>query len=92
MPSRITHLEPVFVKFIPRQIEDGKLYVSKEYQVARHNCACGCGANTVTPLDKEYGWKLTEKDGEISLSPSIGNQQFPCGSHYSIKKNQIVWH
>jgi hypothetical protein len=31
-------------------------------------------------------------DGDlVSLSPSIGNWQFPCRSHYWIRENAIVW-
>jgi hypothetical protein len=31
-------------------------------------------------------------DGEtVSLSPSIGNFEFSCQSHYFIRKNLVVW-
>lgn len=40
------------------------------------------------PFDKkERGWNLIEKNGKISFTPSVGNQQFPCGSHYIITNN-----
>lgn len=79
-------IEPVFVEFIPDELEFGKLYISKEYKSAIHLCLCGCGNQVVTPLHRS-GWELTEfTDNKITLSPSIGNYQ-TCGSHYIIVKN-----
>lgn len=31
-------IEPVFVEFIPKEMEQGKIYISKEYGVANHAC------------------------------------------------------
>ena len=28
---------------------------------------------------------------EISLTPSIGNYEFPCQSHYFIRHNRVEW-
>jgi hypothetical protein len=81
-------VEPVFVEFIPRELEEGKLYISKEYGTAVHNCLCGCGSKTITPLSGEYKWVLTEKGDKVSLSPSVGNFNFPCKSHYIITNNK----
>lgn len=90
--SKIVDLELVYVDTIPEQLENGKLYISKMYHTAIHLCACGCGERTVTPLIGDpYGWNLTEKDGKVWLSPSIGNQQFDCRSHYWIKESQAVF-
>lgn len=85
-------IEPVFVKHIPHDLEEGKLYISEEFGVAIHNCLCGCGVRTVTPIDniidgKDYGWKLIKNGDKVSLTPSIANYQFPCKSHYIITKN-----
>lgn len=79
-------VQPVFLIFIPQDLEEGKIYISKEYEVAVHSCLCGCKNKTVTPLGKGQ-WILTEKNNKISLSPSIGNFQFPCKSHYIITNN-----
>ena len=35
-------------------------------------------------------WQLTF-DGTVSMSPSIGNWQYPCQSHYFIRSNHVVW-
>lgn len=68
-----------------REMEQGKIYISHEFNIASHRCLCGCGLETVTPLN-ESGWTLTDRDGKITMSPSIGNFQYPCKSHYIITK------
>lgn len=78
---------PKYVEFIPHvsKMTDGIIYISKEYGTASHLCLCGCGCLTVTPLNAN-GWNLTDTDGAISMTPSIGNFQFQCKSHYIITK------
>jgi hypothetical protein len=83
-------LEPQFVEFIPEKLEDGKIYVSETYATAVHKCCCGCGQKVVTPLSPT-GWRLTIDRGKVSLYPSIGNWNFPCRSHYWVKRNEIQW-
>ena len=87
---------PVFVEFIPDTMKQDILYISKEYHCAIHLCLCGCGNKVVTPLNHiseatgnkiTTGWDYTEKDGKVSLSPSIGNYNFPCQYHYIITNN-----
>jgi len=73
------------------KMQDGKLYVSKKYELAIHRCACGCGIETVTPIDKERGWTYMESPEGPTLHPSIGNQQLPCKSHYWVQGGKIVW-
>lgn len=82
-------LQPEFVEFIPTDLEEGKLYVSMKYCTAVHLCACGCGERVVTPL-RENEWTLSF-NGVVTLSPSIGNFEFPCRSHYYIIRNGIQW-
>lgn len=77
---------PFFVELIPEKLEEHKIYISKKHNVAVHLCLCGCGKETVTPLDGD-GWRLVEIGAEISLTPSIGNFQFLCQSHYVITNN-----
>jgi hypothetical protein len=79
-----------FVEFIPSEIEQDVLYISIEYDIAKHKCACGCGANIVTSLSPSR-WKLTYDGETVSLSPSIGNWSHPCQSHYFITNDKIVW-
>jgi hypothetical protein len=82
-------LKPKFVGFMPNELEEGILYISLEYCTASHLCACGCGSKVVTPLSKSY-WTL-HFDGTVSLTPSIGNYEYRCKSHYYITSNQVIW-
>src|SRR5689334_16854517 len=88
--TRIARITPKFVEFIPKTIEDGVLYISEEYATASHNCACGCGSRVVTPLTPT-DWKVRVRKGAVSVSPSIGNWDYACRSHYWIRDNQILW-
>jgi hypothetical protein len=78
------------VKYLPKELSPGILYVSEEYAVAGHLCACGCGNKVITPLGSAE-WSVTERAGKPSLWPSIGNWQLPCRSHYVIAAGQIKW-
>lgn len=87
---KFTTIRPKFVEFIPRQLEEGVLYVSERYRTASHKCACGCGERVVTPLSS-VEWQLQRVGDLVSLRPSIGNWNYACRSHYSIRRNQIHW-
>lgn len=78
------------VKYIPRELSVGILYVSEEYSVASHLCACGCGNKVVTPLGATE-WTFSEQSGRPTLRPSVGNWQLPCRSHYVITAGEIHW-
>jgi hypothetical protein len=79
-----------FVEEIPSELEEGKVYVSIRFRTAVHLCACGCGNKVVTPI-KPAKWRLTFDGDTVSLSPSVGNWQFPCRSHYWIRQNKVEW-
>ena len=79
-----------FVEYLPTTLEDGKIYVSMPYATAAHCCACGCGHEVVTPLSPT-DWQLLFDGVSISLTPSIGNWNFPCRSHYWLRHNKIQW-
>lgn len=79
-----------FVEFIPPELKEGVLYVSIQYTTAVHKCACGCGNKVVTPISP-VGWQILFDGKAVSLTPSIGNWQFPCRSHYWIKSNKVRW-
>jgi hypothetical protein len=81
-------LQHKFVEFMPDEIEDGTLYISIEYCTAIHKCACGCGNEVVTPLSPT-DWEFTFDGKSVSLSPSIGNWNFECKSHYWIVRNKV---
>ncbi len=77
------------VRFIPNDLEPGVLYVSSEFSIAVHLCACGCGLTVRTPLGPTE-WKFKNTPTGPTLSPSIGNWQ-RCGSHYFISAGDIIW-
>lgn len=89
--KRLNELEPVFVEFVPHQLEAGKLYISERFGTTSHLCPCGCQELVVMPINKEHGWNMTKKDGKITLRPSVGNFELPCKSHYYITENKIEW-
>ena len=83
-------VRPVFVEFVPKELEEGVLYISEKYKIAVHRCASGCGEKVVTPLSPA-DWQVRKKGDLISMYPSIGNWNFVCRSHYWIRDNRIVW-
>jgi hypothetical protein len=85
-----TTIVPQFVELMPGQIQDGVLYVSEKYGTAIHKCCCGCGHKVVTPLSP-VKWQLRRSGVTVTLQPSIGNWNFPCQSHYWIRRNRVDW-
>lgn len=85
-----TKFKPMFVDIIPEKLERGILYISMKYSVAVHLCACGCGEIIATPLAPKM-WHLSFDGETVSLSPSIGNWDYDCKSHYFIVDNKVRW-
>lgn len=90
--QKIFELKPKYVEHIDEELQEGFIYISEEYHVAIHLCACGCKKKTVTPLYKN-GWTLTKNDDKITLRPSIGNfkGENPYHAHYYVTNNKIQW-
>ena len=88
--SRVREFEPVFIEEIPHELEPDKLYISIEYTIVTHLCACGCGSEVVTPLHPAR-WALTFDGERVSLWPSVGSWNLPCRSHYVIKHSKVQW-
>lgn len=78
------------VEFIPKELEDGVLYVSERFRTASHLCCCGCGGRVVTPLNPAK-WRLTDHGDSVSLFPSVGLGTFACHSHYWIERGVVEW-
>lgn len=87
---KIDRITPIFVEFIPDDVEQGKLYISETYQTAIHKCCCGCGEEVVTPLSP-VDWQVRKGIHGVSLQPSIGNWNYKCQSHYIISNNKVIW-
>jgi len=84
----IDALDVEFVDVIPAELISATLYVSMQYATTIHLCACGCGNKVVAPLSPAE-WQLRFDGVTISLTPSIGNWEFPCRSHYWIIGSSI---
>lgn len=81
---------PVYLEgYMPpdSEMEEGKIYISKQYGTTIHKCLCGCGGKTVLPLDPVHGWVLKENGDKISFTPSVYNVGYDCKSHYIITNN-----
>lgn len=86
---------PVYVTLAPNDMEQGKVYISEEFNTAIHKCLCGCGEKVVMPLAhgdgffRNKGWNIIkEANGTVSFSPSVGNFQSKCNTHYIMTKNK----
>lgn len=86
---KIKSIVPEYIELLPPSLENGKLYISKKYGTAVHLCCCGCGTKIVTPL-KPTDWSITERNGRVTLQPSVGNWNHPCRSHYIIRDNRVI--
>lgn len=88
MPDATMRLE--LVVDMPQEIEAGILYVSEEYEIACHRCACSCGSLVYSPLGPAE-WKFSNDERGPSLRPSIGSWDLPCRSHYWIRNGRVLW-
>ena len=86
----MTRFAHKFTDRLPPVLESETLYVSMACATVVHLCACGCGRKVVTPLSPG-DWRLTFDGKSLTLSPSIGNWQYPCWSHYWIRSSRIEW-
>jgi len=78
------------VHYMPKELQPGVLYVAEQFGVAGHLCACGCGHKVMTPLGPTE-WSFEESTEGPTLTPSIGNWQLPCKSHYWITVGKVDW-
>jgi hypothetical protein len=88
--TRRYNLTHEFVEYIPDNISEGVVYISMEYGAVVHKCCCGCGNKVFTPLSPT-DWHLTYDGVSVSLSPSVGNGNLPCRSHYWIRPSRVEW-
>ena len=86
----MNNIAVLFCETIPDNLQDGVLYASMKYETAIHLCACGCKGQVVTPLHGD-GWSFSMDAEGPTLHPSIGNQRWPCKSHYYVRNGKIEW-
>lgn len=83
----------VWVEIMPPQLRPKEIYISIKYRTVCHLCPCGCGNEICVPIGEgKEEWQLKVDGDEITLSPSLFWRGSPCRSHYSIRRNRIIWH
>ena len=87
---RTSSLASTFVIDVPESLEPSRIYVSLRHATAVHLCACGCGCEVVTPIDRE-GWTMSWNGTAVSLHPSVGSWSLPCSSHYLVRDGRVIW-
>jgi hypothetical protein len=88
--QKLMNIKLLRVRYVPKTLAPGLLYVSEEFGAVVHLCACGCGSKVSTPVGPAE-WAFEETAHGPSLEPSVGNWQLPCNSHYWIRDGSIVW-
>ena len=77
------------VERLPKQLGDGVLYHSEEFEVAALLCACGCGHRVMLLVPDSH--QVTSKNGMATVRPSISVCDAACKSHYIITAGQVEW-
>jgi hypothetical protein len=57
-------------------------------------CPCGCGERLHVDLMKTHNphWSARiEKNGSVSFRPSLWVDESRCGSHFFVRRGQVVW-
>jgi hypothetical protein len=86
-PREVRH---EFINLLPETLEEGVLYISYKYKGMVHLCFCGCRRKVMTPLSPT-GWSVGFDGRTVTVTPSIGNWNLPCRSHYWIRRSAIEW-
>jgi hypothetical protein len=77
------------VERLPKQLEQGVLYYSAEFEVAALSCACGCGHRVMLLVPDSH--QVSQQSGFATVRPSISVCDAPCKSHYIITAGQVNW-
>jgi hypothetical protein len=77
------------VERLPKQLEQGVLYHSTEFEVAALSCACGCGHRVMLLVPDSH--QVTAQGGFATVRPSISVCDAPCKSHYIITSGRVEW-
>lgn len=74
---------------IPKDMQQGVVYHSPEFELAGLLCACGCGHRITLLVPDSH--QVVEKNEFATIRPSIGVFDAPCKSHYIITGGQVNW-
>ena len=87
---KIQTVQPRYVPQLPERLEEGILYICEEFDLTAHKCCCGCDEDVYNKLSPVKWQLLKRRDGSVSLTPSIGNWNYACRSHYWIEENRVI--
>ena len=93
MRGRLNSMTPKFVQYIPAdgaELVPGIVYISMKYNTVVHRCPCGCGGLSEFTLDP-IRFRIEYDGRSVTFSPSIGNSNLECRSHYWICENHVRW-
>jgi len=74
---------------IPKQLENGVVYHSAEFELGALLCACGCGHKVMLLVPD--GHQVIADNGLATVTPSISALDAPCKSHYFITRGDVDW-
>ena len=74
---------------VPKEMDEGVVYHSEEFELAGLRCACGCGHRITLLVPDSH--QVFEQGGWATVSPSIGVFDAPCKSHYYISGGGVEW-
>jgi Family of unknown function (DUF6527) len=77
------------VERLPKQLEQGVVYHSAEFEVAALACACSCGHRVMLLVPDSH--QVSQKSGFATVRPSISVCDAPCKSHYIITSGHVEW-
>lgn len=77
------------VERIPKQLSEGVVYHSPEFEVAALLCACGCGHAVMLLVPDSH--QVSSERGMVTVRPSIAVCDARCKAHYFITVGQVEW-
>lgn len=72
---------------IPKQMEEGVVYHTEEFELAGLLCACGCGHRITLIVPDSH--KVWDDGGFATIQPSVGVFDAACKSHFIIRAGNI---
>src|SRR5437879_4452263 len=83
-------VKPEYVDQLPDRLTEGILYICEEFSLTAHKCCCGCGEDVFNKLAPVKWQLLKMPDATVTMTPSIGNWNYDCQSHYWIERNRVI--
>lgn len=77
------------VERIPKQLSNGVVYHSEEFEIGALLCACGCGHRVSLLVPDSH--QIKSEGGMATIHPSIAVCDAPCKSHYYISAGRVEW-